>query len=428
MTNLWQSKSFRLTASGFALAFLLLIVSLGRSTAATAVEKLDLQKMSAQEVAERALTDSLYYKFDKWFEIFEREIDRLEGSETTLDNRMELMKYNFYYSGLLGELCHTLAFTSKYKIKEVAARFIHYSSRAKELAKEVLESPDLTTRQQAEAYLYLGGSEGYIGIFEYGAGHLLTALVNGFQADTHLAKALALDPNQVDAHFGLGVYRYGNSRLGGVGNFIMQGGRDMRQKGLDHIEQAIREKAPSMPLALKTLAWFYISEQVNPGNSGIPEGQQLSVSLSRAKAVEFMETLESKYFANPPYSDFKGNKELAMMRALQFILDSEYAKAKVKFQEVLEIAEDLKKNRGFAINPQLTDSVQAGVEFSDLMLMAPAKSDAAGVRSACLKVTDQLNFLNGGGAMVEYDSKKIRGELHSLFAGRLEGISRQMNC
>ena len=49
-------------------------------------------------------------------------------------------------------------------------------------------------------------------------------------------------------------------------------------------------------------------------------------------------------------------------------------------------------------------------------------------RSACLKVKDQLNFLNGGGAMVEYDSKKIRSELHSLFAGRLEGISKRMNC
>lgn len=428
MTKQWQSQAFKIATRGFALGVLFLIFSIGPSTAETAFEKLDLRKMSAQEVSGRALRDSLYYKFDKWFAIFEKEIDRLEGSPKSLENQMELMKYNFYYSGLLGELCHTLAFTSKYKIKEVEGRFIQYSSRAKELAKEVLESPDLTTRQQAEAYMYLGGAEGYIGIFEYGAGHLLTALVNGFQADTHLEKALALDPNQVDAHFGLGVYRYANSRLGGVGNFFMQGGRDLRQQGLDHIEKAIRVSAPSKPLALKTLAWFYISEQVNPRNSKVPEGQQLSVSLSRSKAVQFMKELESEYFAHPPYSDFKGNKELAMMRALQYILDSDYAKAKVKFKEVLTIAEDLKKNRGFAINPQLTDSVQAGVEFSDLMLMAPAKSDAAGVRSACLKVTDQLNFLNGGGAMVEYDSKKIRSELHSLFAGRLEGISRQMNC
>jgi tetratricopeptide (TPR) repeat protein len=428
MTKGWQSQSFKITASGFALGLLFLILSIGRSTAEIAVEKLDLQKMSAQEVAGRALMDSLYYKFDKWFAIFEREIDRLEGSPKSLDNRLELMKYNFYYSGLLGELSHTLAFTSKYKIKEIADRFIHYSSRTKELAKEVLDIPGLTTRQQAQAYLYLGGAEGYIGIFEYGAGHLLKALINGFRADNHLEKALALDPNQVDAHFGLGIYRYGNSRLGGIGNFIMQGGRDLRQAGLDHIEHAIREKAPSRPLALKTLAWFYISEQVNPDNREIPSGQLLSVSLSRSKAVQFMEALESEYFTHPPYADFKGNKELAMMQALQYILDSDYANARGKFQEILEIAEDLKKNRGFAINPQLTDSVQAGIEFCDLMLMAPAKDDEAGLRSACLKVNEQLNFLKSGKAMVQYDSKKIRSELHSLFAGRLEGFSRQMNC
>jgi len=396
--------------------------------AQTPGQTLNLQNLSANEVVERALTDSLYYKFDKWFEIFEREIHRLEGSPKSLENRMELAKYNFYYSGLLGELSHTLAFTSKYKVKEIADRFIRYSSRAKEVAEEVLASPDLTARQEAQAQLFLGGAEGYIGIFEYGEGHLWKALVNGFQADTHLEKALALDPNQVDAHFGLGVYRYGNSRLGGLGNFIMQGGRDLRQTGLDHIERAIREKAPSRPLALKTLIWFYISGQVNPDNSGIPAGQPLSVSVSRSRAVALMQALESEYFSHPPYDGFKGNKEFAMMQALQSTLDSDYVKARAQFKEVLAIADDLKKTQGFAINPQLTDSVQAGIEFSDLMLMAPAKNDDAGQRSACLKINDQLKFLNSGGAMVEYDSKKIRSELHSLFAGRLEGISRQMNC
>jgi tetratricopeptide (TPR) repeat protein len=428
MTEGLQPQSIKIAASGFALGLLLLMFSIGRSTAETAVETLDLRKMSAHEVVERALTDSLYYKFDKWFEVFEKKINRLEGSSKTLDNRLELMKYNFYFSGLLGELCHTLAFTSKYKIKEVADRFILHSSRTKELAKEILESPGLTTRQQAQAYLFLGGAEGYIGIFEYGAGHLLKALINGFRADNHLEKALALDPNQADAHFGLGIYRYGNSRLGGIGNFIMQRGRDLRQTGLDHIEHAIREKAPSRPLALKTLAWFYISEQVNPDNKEIPAGQLLSVSLSRSKAIEFMKELESDYFTSPPYADFKGNKELAMMQALQYVLDSDYPNARAKFEEILEISEDLKKNRGFAINPQLTDSVKAGIEFCDLMLLAPSKDDEEGLRSACLKVKDQLNFLNSGGAMVEYDSKKIRSELHSVFAGKLEGISRQMNC
>lgn len=421
----WRSKSYKVVA---ALGFVVLILSAGRLTAEIPAEKLNLERLTANEVVERALTDSLYYQFDKWFETFDRKIKRLEDSEPFLDNRIELMKFNFYYSGLLGELCHTLAFTSKYKVKEVEDRFIYHSARTKELAKEILNSDGLTTRQQAQAYLYLGGAEGYIGIFEYGAGHLFKALVNGFQADNHLEKALELDPRQVDAHFGLGIYRYGSSRLGGFGNFIMQGGRDLRQIGLDHIERAIREKAPSRPLALKTLAWFYISEQVNPDNKDNPAGETLSVSLSRSKAIEFMDELESEYFTNSPYADFKGNKELAMMQALQFILDSDYQNAKAKFEDILEISESLIRNQGLAINPQLIDSVEAGIVFSDLMLMSPEKDDEAGLRSACLKINNQLNFLNGGGAMVEYDSKKIRSELHSVFAGKLEGISRRMNC
>jgi hypothetical protein len=46
-------------------------------------------------------------------------------------------------------------------------------------------------------------------------------LVNGFQADNHLKKDLLLDPKRVDAYFGLGMYRYGNSRLGGFGNLVI---------------------------------------------------------------------------------------------------------------------------------------------------------------------------------------------------------------
>ena len=421
------SKSIRLLGHFLAAGVLLILSAMGAS-AQNSSEKLNSEVMSASEIIQSALTDSLYYEFEKWFDVFEKAIKRLQGSPDTLDTRMELMKYHFYFSGLLGELCHTLAFTSHYKIKEIADRFIRHSNRAKELAKEILDTPDLTRSQKAQANLFLGGAEGYIGIFEYGEGHLFKALVNGFSADTHLEKALSLDPSQIDAHFGLGIYRYGNSRLGGLGNFIMQRGRDLRQVGLDHIEHAIREKAPSRPLALKTLAWFYISEQFNPKNSKIPKGKPLSASVSRSKAQEFMEELEREYFSDPPYANFKGNKELAMMQALQFILDGNYVSAKNKFKKVLEVAEDLKKNRGFAINSQLTDSVRAGIQFCDLMLLRPEKNDAPGHRSACLKVNDQLKFLKSGGAMVEYDSKKIRSELHGVFAGKLDELFHEMKC
>ncbi|MFQ5449427.1 MAG: hypothetical protein ACE5E9_02295 [Nitrospinaceae bacterium] len=380
-----------------------------------------------EEIANRALKDSLYYKFDKWFDVFQKRIETLEALPRTLENRIELMTYNFYYAGLLGELCHSLAFSSKYRIKEISDRFLFYSSRSKEIAREILDHPELAPRQEAQTYLILGAAEGYIGIFEYGEGHLLTALINGFQADNHLEKALLLDPSKIDAHFGLGIYRYGNSRLGGLGNLIMQGGRDLRRVGLEHIELAIRNGAPSRPLALKTLVWFYISEQINPDNAGIPPGQWASVSRSRARAVELMDQFESLYFKNPPYKDFKGSKELALMRAIQFVLDEDYSGARKEFVKIIEISEGLRK-KGFAINPQLTDSIQAGIKFCDLMLHRPAGEGPGQIRSACLKINDELAFLNGGGSLIEYDAKKIRSDLHSVFLVRLNRLSRQMKC
>ena len=388
---------------------------------------LDLKNKTTEEIVSEALTDSLFYEFDKWFSALQKEIDRLEAAPKTMDNRVELMKYNFYFSGMLGEVCHTLAFTSKYRVEEIAQRFLRYSYRAKELAQEILDSPEAEKKHRAQAYLFLGGAEGYIAIFEYGEGNLLKALINGYQADNHLEKALELNPDGVDAHFGLGMYRYGNSRLGGFSNFIMQGGRDLRQVGLDHIEQAVVRGAPSRPLALKTLAWFFIAEQINPLNADIPAGKPLSVEWSRARAIQYLDEIENRYFKNPPYEGFIGNKELAMMQALQHVLDSKYAEAKSKFEKILVICDHLKKTQGFAINPQLIQSVEAGIRFSELMLLEPP-GENAGTRSACLKVNEQLAFLKSGGSMVEYDAKKIRSELHAVFEGKLNGLAQKMRC
>jgi hypothetical protein len=83
-------------------------------------------------------------------------------------------------------------------------------------------------------------------------------LVNGFQAEKYLEKVLILAPKRVDAYFCLGMYSYCNSRLGGFGNLIMQAGKDHRLVGLKHIEQAILNGGASQPLALKTLAWFFL--------------------------------------------------------------------------------------------------------------------------------------------------------------------------
>ena len=79
--------------------------------------------LTAEEMAPPALTDSMYYHFDEWFARFAGEINRLESASPSLESRIELMKYHFNYAGLLGELCHTLAFTSKYQDKKITKDF-----------------------------------------------------------------------------------------------------------------------------------------------------------------------------------------------------------------------------------------------------------------------------------------------------------------
>ena len=320
----------------------------------------------------------------------------------------------------------TLAFTSKYQDEKITRDFMYHSRRVKKLAKSILSGSSANRNQKAQANLYLGASEGYIGIFEYGQGNLISALVNGFQADTHLEKALELDPELVDAHFGLGMYRYGNSRLGGLGNFIMQGGKDLRLEGMNHIEHAILKKADALPLALKTLAWFYISEEINPKNKNLPSDSPLSKVKTQRNAVGLLLELEKRYFRGPaPHDHFQGNKELAMMKALQYVLDKKYVESRLEFQKVLDICDHL-QGRGFKINPQLVKSVKAGIEFSDLMSIQ-VSNDKEKI-SACSKVNAQMKFLKSGGSMVEYDSKKIRAELHAVFSEALQSMALNLNC
>jgi len=132
--------------------------------------------------------------------------------------------------------------------------------------------------------------------------------------------------------------------------------------------------------------------------------------------------LENRYFkGSSPHPHFSGNKEIAMMKALQYVLDKDYSKAGIEFEKVLAISQHLKKRR-FEINPQLISSVEAGIKFCDLMLWE--KQD----NSNCLKVQEQIDFLKSGGSMVEYDSKKIRSELHAVFSEALQELTQKMNC
>ncbi|MBT5027709.1 MAG: hypothetical protein HOM97_04895, partial [Nitrospina sp.] len=98
----------------------------------------ELKNLTAGEMAPLALKDSMYYHFDEWFARFTGEINRLTSAEPSIANQVELMKFHFNYAGLLGELCHTLAFTSKYQDEKIANDFLTHSRRVKTIAKSIL--------------------------------------------------------------------------------------------------------------------------------------------------------------------------------------------------------------------------------------------------------------------------------------------------
>jgi hypothetical protein len=406
----------------------LVFLSLGAAGAAeiqSDVEK-EIDSLPVLEMAERALVDTLYYNFDPWFPRFQRRIQSLEADEQTLANQLELMRLYFYMAGLNGELTHVLSFTSKFKVKKIKDDFLYYSSKAKSLAEHILGNPDLSRKDYADAYFFLGASEGYMALLEYGEGNLFSALIDGLSADNHLEDALELNPGHADAHVGLGIYRYGNTRLGGLGNFIMQGGSDLRLVGLQHIETALEKEILSKPLALKALMWFYISEQINPDNADLPETDPLSPYVARSRALQLLDEYERLYFRDTP-EDFVGNKGLAMMKAIQFVLNAEYGKALKQFEKNLKICDYLLRVKNFKLNPQYLDTVKAAAEFCRLMIDAGGDSGKLNPKS-CAKINEQIRFLEEGGSMVDYESSKIRGEIQDVFYARLKDLSSRLDC
>lgn len=397
----------------------------GAAETQTDIEK-EFDSLSALEMAERALVDTLYYNFDPWFPRFKRRIQQLESASPTLANQLELMRFYFYMAGLNGELTHVLSFTSKFKIQKVKDDFLYFSGKAKVLAETLLKNPKLSRENYADAYFFLGASEGYMALLEYGEGNLFSALIDGLSADNHLEDALELDPGHADAHVGLGIYRYGNTRLGGLGNFIMQGGSDLRLVGLRHIETALEKEILSKPLALKALMWFYISEQINPDNAGLPDNDPLSPYVVRSRALHLLDQYERLYFVEVP-EGFVGNKGLAMMKAIQFVLNADYDKALGQFEKNLKICDYLLRVKKFKLNPQYVDTIKAAANFCRLMIAAEAESGVSPSKS-CSKINDQMTFLENGGSMVDYESSKIRGEIQDVFYARLKNLSSRLNC
>jgi hypothetical protein len=383
---------------------------------------------SAEEAFLLAYKDSLYYKIDDWIPVFDKRIASIKAGPQDIESQLELTKFYYNLGGLYVELTHIMGFNSNYKIEKIEEKSLLNTRLAKETAKKILERDDLTTEQQAQAYMYLGASEGSLGVLEFIAGNVVSALIDGFKADNHLEKAIKLDSNLVDPYLGLGIYRYGNSRMGGLGNFIMQGGRDKRAIGLSHIQRVIDSKNITTPLATITLAWFYIAVQINPDNIDLPNGHPLSLVVAGQRVRHFIAILDRLYFSNPPESSFVGNKGFAMLQAIQFIIDGDFNNAREKFSQILQIINYLNNKKGYKVNPEQKKTINAGIKFTDVMILAEKiNQNKKNKAQVCQKVTDQIEFMEQGGKIISYEVEKIRDEINDIFLKKIIKL-QQMKC
>ena len=103
------------------------------------------------------------------------------------------------------------------------------------------------------------------------------------------------------------------------------------------------------------------------------------------------------------------------------------AKALEQFEKNLKICDYLIRVKKFKLNPQYVDTIKAAAKFCRLMIAAGAESDEPHTKS-CVKINEQMEFIENGGTMVDYESSKIRGEIQDVFFHRLRDISSLLDC
>ncbi|MFQ5671643.1 MAG: hypothetical protein ACE5G9_00990 [Nitrospinales bacterium] len=407
------------------LALFALPVAMGDEPLSLAGERPDGVPALLEE-GRRAIVDRLHYRDEKWMPVFRDRISRLQRRALGIQEKMELTISYFQLAAINVERVYGMGLTRRFRFEKNEAEYRRNIDKANQTVRWLIDNPNLPPRQRALAYLILGGTAGYIGKYEFGVGNPLKAFTNGFMADRYLEKALALDPQLVDAHIGLGMYRYVNSRLGGIGNFLMQGGRDRRQEGFSHLIRAVNAQPFAKPVAYQALILFYISEQLNEKNRNLPASHPLSPETCRANTGKWIGEFENRYFKNEaPDGGFIGNKTLEVMKAAHYSINGDYARAREAYGNALRIMTFLREKRGYRFNPRLIRTVEAGIEFCDLMLLRPSAGRNPPV---CERIRRGLEFVNSGEMMIESDFVHLGNDLRGVYRRKLADVSRDRAC
>lgn len=387
-----------------------------------------IETLAAIQEGREALVDTLYYDYENWKTLFRKKLTEIDPDSGDIKDQINRMIYSFYLAGISVEQSYTLGMERNFRLSDIEGAFYPNIKESKKIAGSILNHHAASSNIKALAYMFLAGAEGYIAKYEYMVGNALVALVNAFWVDINMEKALASNPDLVNAHVGLGMYRYVNSRLGGIGNFIMQRSHDKREIGINHLKHAIRSNATASSIAYRGIIWAYISEQLNPKNRQLTADHPLSRSNSREKALKWIQEYEERYFKSAPTEGFIGNKELEMMKGVHYLINEKYKTSAKHLQQAIQITKLLEQERGFRFNPDFLRTLKIMIKHCELMALSKASQSHGKPKLRCFKIDREEKHLSDQRLMIESDTANIGRDLKEIIIRNLGNLSRQWNC
>jgi len=143
-------------------------------------------------------------------------------------------------------------------------RFYKYAGKSQKLSKKRLKE----NKDDLVAMLFLGATDGYIGLLEAKQRHLVRAFKNAIETKKRLERVLKERPDIPDTYFGLGMVYYFSSKkgseegglLGWIIRRFITDGEDMRRQGVGMLSYAARNNALSAEYARSALMWILLYE------------------------------------------------------------------------------------------------------------------------------------------------------------------------
>lgn len=138
--------------------------------------------------------------------------------------------------------------------------FVYHADRVREVCERLLDQNDRDTK----AMFYLGGIIGFKGLASASRGDMMKAIRDGKEGYDLLEEAVEIDPANIDARMGLGMFRYMISQAPDFlsGAIRLMGMKGDRTGGLRLLEDAAAKGTYTQTEARRWLTQFYLEEDL----------------------------------------------------------------------------------------------------------------------------------------------------------------------